>query len=60
VKREIIAIVEGEHIAESKPTEATSRHFCASAGLNGLELQQQLAERTDMPIVFITGHGTCR
>ena len=26
-------------------------------GLNGLELQQQLAERTDMPIVFITGHG---
>ena len=27
-------------------------------GLNGLELQQQLADRTDMPIVFITGHGT--
>ncbi len=26
-------------------------------GLNGLELQQQLVERTDMPIVFITGHG---
>ena len=26
-------------------------------GPNGLELQQQLAERTDMPIVFITGHG---
>jgi FixJ family two-component response regulator len=27
-------------------------------GLNGLELQQRLgAERTDMPIVFITGHG---
>ena len=26
-------------------------------GLNGLELQQQLAERTDMPIVFITGYG---
>jgi FixJ family two-component response regulator len=26
-------------------------------GLNGLELQQQLASRTDMPIVFITGHG---
>ena len=25
--------------------------------LNGLELQQQLAERTDMPIIFITGHG---
>jgi FixJ family two-component response regulator len=26
-------------------------------GLNGLELQQQLAERKDMPIIFITGHG---
>ena len=26
-------------------------------GLNGLELQEQLAERTDMPIIFITGHG---
>jgi FixJ family two-component response regulator len=26
-------------------------------GLNGLELQQQLAKRTDMPIIFITGHG---
>jgi FixJ family two-component response regulator len=26
-------------------------------GLSGLELQQQLAERKDMPIVFITGHG---
>jgi FixJ family two-component response regulator len=25
--------------------------------LNGLELQRQLAERTDMPIIFITGHG---
>ncbi len=26
-------------------------------GLNGLELQAQLAERTEMPIIFITGHG---
>jgi FixJ family two-component response regulator len=26
-------------------------------GLNGLELQQQLTERTEMPIVFITGYG---
>jgi FixJ family two-component response regulator len=26
-------------------------------GLNGLELQQQLADRDDMPIIFITGHG---
>src|SRR6185503_13989472 len=24
---------------------------------NGLELQQQLAERSDMPIIFITGYG---
>jgi FixJ family two-component response regulator len=26
-------------------------------GLNGLELQKRLAARTDMPIIFITGHG---
>lgn len=26
-------------------------------GLNGLELQQQLADRTAMPIIFITGYG---
>jgi FixJ family two-component response regulator len=26
-------------------------------GLSGLELQEQLANRTDMPIIFITGHG---
>jgi FixJ family two-component response regulator len=26
-------------------------------GLNGLELQQRLAGRTDIPIIFITGHG---
>jgi len=26
-------------------------------GLNGLELQQQLGERGDMPIIFITGYG---
>ena len=26
-------------------------------GLSGLELQHRLAERTDMPIIFITGHG---
>jgi FixJ family two-component response regulator len=26
-------------------------------GLSGLELQKQLADRTDMPIIFITGHG---
>jgi FixJ family two-component response regulator len=29
-------------------------------GLNGLDLQQQLAERTDMPIIFITGYGDVR
>jgi FixJ family two-component response regulator len=26
-------------------------------GLSGLELQDQLVDRTDMPIIFITGHG---
>ena len=26
-------------------------------GLDGLELQQQLADRNDVPIIFITGHG---
>jgi FixJ family two-component response regulator len=26
-------------------------------GVSGLELQQQLAERMDMPIIFITGRG---
>ncbi len=26
-------------------------------GLNGLELQRQLAQRTELPIIFITGHG---
>jgi FixJ family two-component response regulator len=26
-------------------------------GLNGLELQQRLAERSEMPIIFISGHG---
>jgi FixJ family two-component response regulator len=26
-------------------------------GLSGLELQKQLADRADMPIIFITGHG---
>ena len=26
-------------------------------GLSGLELQKQLGERTDMPIIFITGYG---
>jgi FixJ family two-component response regulator len=29
----------------------------ALPGLNGLELQQRLADRRDMPIIFITGHG---
>ena len=29
-------------------------------GLNGLELQKQLADRTDMPIIFITGYGDVR
>jgi FixJ family two-component response regulator len=29
----------------------------ALPGLSGLELQEQLAGRTDMPIIFITAHG---
>src|SRR5262245_61327991 len=29
----------------------------ALPGLNGLDVQQQLAERSEMPIIFITGHG---
>jgi FixJ family two-component response regulator len=29
----------------------------ALPGLNGLELQEQLRERADMPIIVITGHG---
>src|SRR5262249_21715753 len=29
----------------------------ALPGLNGFDLQQKLVERTDMPIIFITGHG---
>jgi FixJ family two-component response regulator len=29
----------------------------ALPGLNGLELQERLADRTDMPIIFITGYG---
>lgn len=32
----------------------------ALPGLNGLELQEQLRERTDMPIIFITGNGDVR
>jgi FixJ family two-component response regulator len=26
-------------------------------GVTGLELQKQLADRADMPVIFITGHG---
>jgi FixJ family two-component response regulator len=26
-------------------------------GLNGLDLQKRIVERTDLPIIFITGHG---
>jgi len=26
-------------------------------GLNGLDLQKRILDRTDMPIIFITGHG---
>jgi FixJ family two-component response regulator len=29
----------------------------ALPGLNGLDLQKLVADRTDMPIIFLTGHG---
>jgi FixJ family two-component response regulator len=29
----------------------------ALPGLSGLELQQLVADRTDMPVIFLTGHG---
>ena len=29
-------------------------------GLNGLELQHQLVDRPEMPIIFISGHGDVR
>src|SRR5262245_61063418 len=43
----------------SRPRERVPRRLLPDItlpGPDGLELQQQLAERTDMPIIFITGH----
>ena len=33
------------------------RAGCEMPGLGGLELQQQLGERRDLPIIFVTGHA---
>jgi FixJ family two-component response regulator len=47
-----------EFLARPRPTVPCCLVLDVSLpGLNGLELQQQLAERADMPIIFITGYG---
>jgi FixJ family two-component response regulator len=47
-----------EFLARPRPTVPCCLVLDVSLpGLNGLELQQQLAERGDMPIIFITGYG---
>lgn len=47
-----------EFLSRSRPNVACCLVLDVSLpGLSGLELQQQLAKQTDMPIIFITGHG---
>ena len=47
-----------EFLSRPRPTVPTCLVLDVTLpGLSGLELQEQLAERTDMPIIFITGHG---
>jgi FixJ family two-component response regulator len=47
-----------EFLAYARPATPSCLVFDVSLpGLNGLELQKQLADRTDTPIIFITGHG---
>jgi FixJ family two-component response regulator len=47
-----------EFLARPRPTLPSCLVLDVSLpGLTGLELQQQLAERTDTPIIFISGHG---
>jgi FixJ family two-component response regulator len=47
-----------EFLSRSRPTAPSCLVLDVTLpGLSGLELQEQLAERTDMPIIFITGHG---
>jgi len=48
----------GEFLSRPRPTVPCCLVLDVTLpGLSGLELQAQLAERTDMPIIFITGHG---
>jgi len=44
-------------LASSRGSPVLSGARCAPSGLDGLELQRQLENRSDVPIVFITGHG---
>ena len=47
-----------EFLARSRPAVPCCLVLDATLpGLSGLELQARLAERTDMPIIFISGHG---
>ena len=47
-----------EFLARPRPTVPCCLLLDVSLpGLSGLELQRQIAERTEMPIIFITGHG---
>jgi len=47
-----------EFLARSRPAVPCCLVLDATLpGLSGLELQVRLAERTDMPIIFISGHG---
>jgi FixJ family two-component response regulator len=47
-----------EFLARPRPTVPCCLVLDVSLpGLSGLDLQKQLADRTDMPIIFITGHG---
>jgi FixJ family two-component response regulator len=47
-----------DFLAQPRPAGASCLILdVALPDLNGLELQAQIRERTDMPIIFITGHG---
>jgi FixJ family two-component response regulator len=47
-----------EFLSRPRPTNPNCLVLDVSLpGLNGLDLQQRLAERTEMPIIFITGYG---
>jgi FixJ family two-component response regulator len=47
-----------EHLEHPRPTAPSCLVLDVTLpGLNGLELQKQLVDRAEMPIIFITGHG---